>query len=98
MRDYLQRVPAPFPIQRENSQARSPDSDSEDPDQGEAPTNDDEPIFMGYDSDLESLADDESLTPGIREDSVDDGDEDPPAKRIRRQRPIRPLPIIIRRP
>lgn len=52
--------------------------------------NEDEPIFIGYDSDLESLADDESLT-GIREDSesaavdLDDGDEDPPTKRIRRR-------------
>ena len=91
MRDYLQRVPAPVPIQTENSQARSP----EDPDQGlgEAPTNDDEPIFMGYDSDLESLADDESLTGlGITgtedsvasDDSGHDEDTDPPARRIRR--------------
>lgn len=82
MRDYLQKVPASIPIQPENSQARS----HEDPNQGESPTNDDEPIFMAYDSDLESLADDESesLT-GIREDSVDNGDDDPPTKRIRRQ-------------
>ena len=82
MRDYLQKVPASIPIQPENSQARSP----EDPDQGEAPTNDDEPIFMGYNSDLESLADDESESlMGIREVSVDNGDDDPPTKRIRRQ-------------
>lgn len=82
MRDYLQKVPASIPIQPENSQARS----HEDPNQGESPTNDDEPIFMAYDSDLESLADDESESlMGIREVSVDNGDDDPPTKRIRRQ-------------
>ena len=88
MRDYLQRAPAPSPIQPESSQAQSPI----DPDRAEATydTYDSEPTFVGYDSDLES--DDESLM-GAGEDLVDspgpraseNEDEAPPAKRIRRQ-------------
>ena len=88
MRDYLQRAPAPSPIQPESSQAQTP----VDPDRAEATddTWDSEPIFMGYDSDLES--DDESLM-GAGEDLVDgpgsrvseNEDKEPPAKRIRRQ-------------
>ena len=81
MRDYLQRAPAPSPIQHERLQAQSPKN----PDQPDILMNDNELIFMGYDSNLES--DDESLM-GEGEDSVDGPElrvsesDEPPAKRI----------------
>ena len=84
MRDYLQRAPAPSPIQHERLQAQSPKN----LDQPDVLMNDNEPIFAGYYSDLES--DDESLM-GAGEDSVDGAEsrvsenDEPPAKRIRRQ-------------
>ena len=86
MRDYLQRAPAPSPIRTESSQAQSPI----DPDRAEVTSYDSEPIFVGYDSDLES--DNESLM-GAGEDLVDspglraseNENEAPPVKRIRRQ-------------
>jgi hypothetical protein len=88
MRDYLQRAPAPSLIQPESSQAQTP----VDPDQAEVTDDmwDSEPIFVGYDSDLE--LDDESLM-GAGEDLVDgpglrvseNEDEEPPAKRIQWQ-------------
>ena len=81
MRDYLQRAPAPSPIQHERLQAQSPKNS----DQPEVLINDNKLIFTGYDSDLEL---NHELLMGAGEDGpesrVNENDE-PPAKRIWRQ-------------
>ena len=84
MRDYLQRAPAPSPIQHERLQAQS----SENTDQPEVLINDNKPILAGYDSDLES---DDELLMGAGEDLVDSPElrvsenDELPEKRIGRQ-------------
>ena len=71
MRDFLKRAP-------EQSRTQLP----KDPDQSEVLKSDSEPIFMGYDSDLES--DDELLDDDEDTANECDRDGEPPVKRIRR--------------
>ena len=79
MREFLKRAPEPSCTQL-----------PKDPNQSEVPKSDSEPIFMGYDSDLESddelLDDDEDLVDG-QESTANECDQDgePPVKRIQRQ-------------